>query len=112
MRSKTDLPVVFSHAEYLFWQVARREAKAAMKNMFNQYFGSAFLTNTAKESAFAYNVQRYADVYTSKLENFLDYPLESWLFAPHDVKILPHHIKVRVPNKLCSHQPRLSTDCR
>jgi hypothetical protein len=111
MRSKTDLPVLLqksiTHAESLFfWQVARREAKAAMKNMFNQYFGSAFLTNTAKESAFAYNVQRYADVYTSKLENFLDYPLESWLFAPHDVKILPHHIKVRVPHKLCNHQPR------
>lgn len=73
-----------------------------MKTMFSAYFGSAFLTHSAKESAFAYNVQRYADVYTSKLENFLEYPLDSWLFAPHDVKILPHHIKVSADGGLSS----------
>ncbi|GAQ77600.1 haloacid dehalogenase-like hydrolase superfamily hydrolase [Klebsormidium nitens] len=84
-------------------QLARREAKAAMKTMFSAYFGSAFLTHAAKESAFAYNVQRYADVYTSKLENFLQYPLDSWLFAPHDVKILPHHIKIE-PSSLLPEQ--------
>jgi hypothetical protein len=64
---------------------------------FNPYFGSTFLTDTGKESAFAYNVQRYADVYTSRLENFLQYSTDAWLFTPYDVKILPHHIKVGVP---------------
>lgn len=49
----------------------RSNARLAMKSMFNANFGSTFLTDTAKESAFAYNVQRYADIYTSRLENFL-----------------------------------------
>lgn len=72
----------------------RQKARAAMKAMFNPYFGSTFLTNTGKESAFSYNVQRYADVYTSKLENFLKLSVEAWLYTPFDVKILPHHVKV------------------
>eukprot|EP00250_Pteridium_aquilinum_P001422 c11618_g1_i2 orf=584-2458(-) len=72
----------------------RQNARADMKAMFNPYFGSTFLTDTGKESAFAYNVQRYADVYTSKLENFLPLSVEAWLYTPFDVKILPHHVKV------------------
>eukprot|EP00249_Psilotum_nudum_P021412 c28101_g12_i1 orf=665-1696(-) len=72
----------------------RQNARAAMKAMFNPYFGSTFLTDTGKESAFSYNVQRYADVYTSKLENFLQQSSDAWLYTPFDVKILPHHIKV------------------
>lgn len=72
----------------------RQKARSAMKAMFNPYFGSTFLTDTGKESAFSYNVQRYADVYTSKLENFLRLSMEAWLYTPFDVKILPHHVKV------------------
>jgi hypothetical protein len=72
----------------------RQKTRAAMKAMFNPYFGSLFLTDTGKESAFSYNVQRYADVYTSRLGNFLKLPKEAWLYTPFDVKILPHHIKV------------------
>ncbi|KAJ7515776.1 hypothetical protein O6H91_22G027400 [Diphasiastrum complanatum] len=77
----------------------RKESRLAMKAMFNPYFGSAFLTDTGKESAFAYNVQRYADVYTSRLENLMMYSSEAWLYTPFDVKILPHHIKVG-PSKM------------
>lgn len=77
----------------------RQRARAEMKAMFNPYFGSTFLTDTGKESAFSYNVQRYADVYTSKLENFLQLSVEAWLYTPFDVKILPHHVKVS-PAKL------------
>ena len=73
----------------------RQKTRAAMKAMFNPYFGSSFITDTGKESAFSYNIQRYADVYTSRLANFLKLPKEAWLYTPFDVKILPHHIKVR-----------------
>ncbi|XP_057853857.1 uncharacterized protein LOC131063905 isoform X3 [Cryptomeria japonica] len=72
----------------------RKKSRWAMKEMFNPYFGAAFLTDSGRESAFAYNIQRYADVYTSKLENFLNYSSEAWLHTPYDVKIMPHHVKI------------------
>ncbi|KAL3682481.1 hypothetical protein R1sor_000503 [Riccia sorocarpa] len=77
----------------------RQGARVAMRALFNDYFGSSFVTDTGKESAFAYNVQRYADVYTSRLENIMASDLEAWLYTPYDLKSLPHHIKVssRVP---------------
>ena len=65
--------------------------------MFNKSFGATFLTGTGQESAFAYHIHQYADVYTSKPENFLLYPPESWLHVPFHIKIMPHHVKV------CSH---------
>lgn len=69
----------------------------AMRDLFNEYFGSCFLTDTGKESAFAYNVQRYADVYTSRLENILASDIEAWLYTPYELKSLPHHITVSLP---------------
>ncbi|KAK9932052.1 hypothetical protein M0R45_019303 [Rubus argutus] len=48
----------------------------------------------SQESGFAYHIHQYADVYTSKPENFLLYPSEAWLHAPFDIKIMPHHVKV------------------
>ncbi|KAL7194627.1 hypothetical protein ACSBR1_034955 [Camellia fascicularis] len=80
----------------LFWELneERQKARCAMKNMFNRSFGATFLTDTGQESAFAYNIHQYADVYTSKAENFLLYPPEAWLHVPFDIKIMPHHLKV------------------
>lgn len=72
----------------------RQRARHTMKGMFNKSFGATFLTDTGQESAFAYHIHQYADVYTSKLENFLLYPPEAWLHVPYDIKILPHHLKV------------------
>jgi hypothetical protein len=72
----------------------RQNSRLCMKALFNESFGSTFLTDTGKESAFAYNVQRYADVYTSRLENFMLFSSDAWLYTPFDVKILPHHVKV------------------
>ncbi|KAJ0091531.1 hypothetical protein Patl1_14438 [Pistacia atlantica] len=72
----------------------RQRARHAMKGMFNKSFGATFLTDTGQESAFAYHIHQYADVYTSKLENFLLYPPEAWLHVPYDIKIMPHHLKV------------------
>lgn len=67
-----------------------------MKDMFNTSFGATFLTDTGQESSFAYHIHQYADVYTSKPDNFLFYPLEAWLHVPYDIKIMPHHVKVYV----------------
>lgn len=72
----------------------RQKARWMMKKMFNKSFGATFLTDSGQESAFAYHIHRYADVYTSKAENFLLYPPEAWLHVPFDIKIMPHHVKV------------------
>ncbi|KAL7134441.1 hypothetical protein ABFS83_11G027700 [Erythranthe nasuta] len=72
----------------------RQKARSSMKDMFNSSFGATFLTDTGQESAFAYHIHQYADVYTSKPDNFLFYPPEAWLHVPYDIKIMPHHVKV------------------
>ncbi|KAG4932492.1 hypothetical protein JHK87_046494 [Glycine soja] len=72
----------------------RQKARSKMKMMFNRSFGATFLASTGQESAFAYNIHQYADVYTSKPENFLLHSPEAWLHVPFDVKIMPHHVKV------------------
>ncbi|XP_059637586.1 uncharacterized protein LOC132279582 isoform X2 [Cornus florida] len=72
----------------------REKSRSKMRNMFNRSFGATFLTDTGQESAFAYNIHQYADVYTSKPDNFLFYPPEAWLHVPFDIKIMPHHVKV------------------
>ncbi|XP_050233677.1 uncharacterized protein LOC126682140 [Mercurialis annua] len=82
--------------------VERHKARQVMKEMFNKSFGATFLTDTGQESAFAYHIHQYADVYTSKPENFLLYPPEAWLHAPFDIKIMPHHLKV--PSSLFKNQ--------
>ncbi|KAA3490242.1 5'-nucleotidase domain-containing protein isoform X1 [Gossypium australe] len=71
----------------------RQKARSMMKRMFNTSFGATFLTDKGQESAFAYHIHQYADVYTSKPENFLFYSPETWLHAPCDIKIMPHHVK-------------------
>lgn len=72
----------------------RGKARQRMKEMFNKSFGATFLSDTGQESAFAYHIHQYADVYTSKPENFLLYPPDAWLHVPFDIKIMPHHLKV------------------
>ncbi|KAF7059003.1 hypothetical protein CFC21_065960 [Triticum aestivum] len=72
----------------------RRQCRSGMRDLFNSSFGATFLTDTGKESSFAYHIHQYADIYTSKLENFLSYAPESWLHPPHDIKIMPHNAKV------------------
>lgn len=75
----------------------RQNARDTMKKMFNSSFGATFLTDTGQESAFAYHIHQYADVYTSKADNFLYHPPEAWLHVPFDIKIMPHHVKVITP---------------
>ncbi|CAA6662261.1 unnamed protein product [Spirodela intermedia] len=79
-----------------------RKARSIMRNMFNGSFGATFLTDTGQESAFAYNIHQFADVYTSKPENFLLHSSNAWLHAPYDIKIMPHHVKSDPPlSHLC-----------
>ncbi|WOK94047.1 hypothetical protein Cni_G02749 [Canna indica] len=72
----------------------RRHCRSTMRSMFNNFFGATFLTDTSQESAFAYHIHQYADIYTSSPENFLSCSLDSWLHVPYDIKIMPHHVKV------------------
>ncbi|CAI9098604.1 OLC1v1035283C4 [Oldenlandia corymbosa var. corymbosa] len=72
----------------------RQKARQRMKSMFNRTFGATFLNDSSQESAFAYHIHQYADVYTSRPENFLFYPPDAWLHVPYDIKIMPHHVKV------------------
>ncbi|KAM0843653.1 hypothetical protein ACQ4PT_057574 [Festuca glaucescens] len=72
----------------------RHQCRSGMRNLFNSSFGATFLTDTGKESSFAYHIHQYADIYTSKLENFLSHAPESWLHPPHDIKIMPHNAKI------------------
>jgi len=64
-----------------------------LKNCMNPTFGSAFRTHK-HASHFAYLLQRYCRVYTSKLENFLNYPTHyvfypERTFLPHEAQIPP-----------------------
>ncbi|XP_020082880.1 5'-nucleotidase domain-containing protein DDB_G0275467 isoform X2 [Ananas comosus] len=72
----------------------RRHCRDIMRSLFNSSFGATFLTDTGQESAFAYHIHQYADVYTSKPENFMLYTPDAWLHVPCDIKIMPHHVKV------------------
>eukprot|EP00761_Pharyngomonas_kirbyi_P009592 gb/GECH01009609.1/.p1 GENE.gb/GECH01009609.1/~~gb/GECH01009609.1/.p1 ORF type:complete len:186 (+),score=37.28 gb/GECH01009609.1/:1-558(+) len=62
-----------------------------MKRIFNDNFGSAF-NSGAKTSMFAFNIQRFADLYTAKLENFLHFPINARFFPDH--RTLPHDVTV------------------
>ncbi|KAI0512439.1 hypothetical protein KFK09_013078 [Dendrobium nobile] len=80
----------------------RIHCRCMMRNMFNTFFGATFLADSGQESAFSYHIHHYADVYTSKPENFLLYSPEAWLHVPFDIKIMPHHVKV--PSSLFKQQ--------
>lgn len=63
----------------------------ALKIPFNQCFGSVFRTHT-NPTLFAYLLQRYADIYTSSIENFSLYP-HNFTFSARRV-FLPHEIDI------------------
>ena len=58
-----------------------------MSNKINANFGSVFRTEI-HPSQFAFSVQRYVDIYTSRLENMLEYP-DNYTFYPQYQR-LPH----------------------
>ncbi|KAK9763932.1 hypothetical protein K7432_008987 [Basidiobolus ranarum] len=65
----------------------RREYREKLKNAFNPHFGSVFRTHT-NPTYFAHKVCNFADLYTSKLENFKNHPTD-FIFYPERM-YLPH----------------------
>ena len=66
----------------------RAELLLDMHSMYNKNFGSIFTAGTRK-SLFAGSVERYADIYASRLENFLAYS-PSHRFIPSARQSFPH----------------------
>jgi hypothetical protein len=61
--------------------------RSTMRAMINPNFGSVFRTQN-NPTSFGYSVEKYVDVYTSRLENFLLLPPD-YRFVPQR-KSLPH----------------------
>lgn len=67
------------------------EVRSDLKSMFNPHFGSVF-RNHRYATKFEFNLQRYAAVYTSQIENFLNFPMD-YLFYPDRI-FLPHESNI------------------
>ena len=65
----------------------RRRLQNDLKCAHNQYFGSIFRTHK-RPTLYMEQMQRYSNVYTSKLTNLLYYPLDAILYPPR--QRLPH----------------------
>jgi HAD superfamily 5'-nucleotidase-like hydrolase len=97
----------------------RDKLQKALKETFNPTFGSVFRTHK-HATLFANSIQRYADLYTSHIENFLDRPLHyvfypDRIFFPHEAKIpsmkhLPFHL--RETDRIGSNQNDLSKEMK
>ena len=69
----------------------RRNANFKSKSMlFNPNFGSIF-SSRGQSSSFGGNVLRVTDLYTSKLENLMDYPTDHRFF-PKRLEHMPHDV--------------------
>jgi len=69
----------------------RYRKRLALKEPFNPNFGSLFRTHT-NATMFASSLQRHSDIYTSKIENLIYYPL-NFVFYP-ERNYLPHEFKL------------------
>ncbi|GAB5587362.1 hypothetical protein Unana1_02262 [Umbelopsis nana] len=69
------------------WRQERREIRDQLKHVFNKSFGSVFRTHH-NPTFFANKIRKFADIYTSSVENMENYPLD-YCFYP-DRSYLPH----------------------
>ncbi|KAJ9066743.1 hypothetical protein DSO57_1006670 [Entomophthora muscae] len=69
------------------WRNERRQLRNHLKQVHNQQFGSVFRTHH-NPTYFAKKIRTFADLYTSKLENLANYPLD-FVFYP-ERSHLPH----------------------
>eukprot|EP01132_Coremiostelium_polycephalum_P001193 gene1193-1506_t len=69
----------------------RYQKRLALKEPFNQNFGSCFRTHS-NATLFAFNVHRHADIYTSKIENLFSYPLDYSFYPARNY--LAHEFKL------------------
>ena len=65
----------------------RREIKVDLRDMFNPYFGSIFRCNF-QTSYFHRRLSRFAEIYTSKIENLAEIPIDTTLYPRRSS--LPH----------------------
>jgi len=72
-------------------KASRFELRQVLKEPFNKNFGSVFRTHT-NATMFAHSLQRYADLYTSKIENFANCPLDFSFYPARNY--LPHEFKL------------------
>lgn len=64
------------------------ETRLSLDASYNVFFGSLFRTGT-RPSYFSWQMQRYADLYTSDVVNLIHYPI-FYVFSPGIVQPLPH----------------------
>lgn len=63
------------------------ETRLSLDASYNVFFGSLFRTGT-RPSYFSWQMQRYADLYTSDVVNLIHYPI-FYVFSPGIVQPLP-----------------------
>jgi len=69
----------------------RRRLRKHMSGLIHPNFGSVFTSSANNTSLFATSIERYVDVYTSRLENLVDYgPGASYRFYPRRRRTLAH----------------------
>ncbi|KAM3589439.1 hypothetical protein VKS41_000302 [Umbelopsis sp. WA50703] len=69
------------------WRAERRQIREQLKRVFNKSFGSVFRTHH-NPTFFANKIRKFADIYTSSVENMRNYPID-YCFYP-DRSYLPH----------------------
>ncbi|CAF1147881.1 unnamed protein product [Adineta steineri] len=72
------------------WVAEREEERTKSRDYFNPYFGSIFRTYTVP-TYFHRRLARFADVYTSNVCNFLNYPLD-YIFFPRRMALAHENV--------------------
>jgi len=72
------------------WKKERTEARYQLSILFNKEFGSIFKVHYSS-TFFGQKIKKYADLYTSRLENFEPYSLDYvfnpiWYFLPSEIQ--------------------------
>jgi len=71
-------------------QSARAQVRHDMNNALNPNFGSVFVSAAHSPSLFASSMSKYVDIYTSRLENLLDYGMDYRFYPRKGHRVLPH----------------------
>ena len=82
------LNAALSRSHLVELDALRRENFRNKGALFNPNFGSIF-NSRGDASSFAFNVRRISDLYCSRLENFLEYPMD-YRFYPQWKTHMPH----------------------
>ena len=97
---QADVAAQPPHALLDDMETERAKLRTIMSRIHNPHFGSAFRTD-ANATLFGFRVGRYADIYTSRVENLLHYPL-TYRFYPQSRPLShePRNVSQRVSEYL------------